>query len=180
VGFSSLSELLIPGGDCLTGSTCESGEFLNWNIGSLASGSTVSFNLSPTILGSLSHGQVLFLDAEVVDGNGDSSSASQSVLVGIFVDDDSDGIANQFDNCLNQSNPNQRDTDFDGYGNVCDADFNNNNIVDPLDFSLLKSVLGSPSAPDQDLNGNGIVDPLDFSVLKSLLGQAPGPSGLVP
>lgn len=119
----------------VAGSTCEPGG-VNWNIDTLASGASVSFSLSPTILGILSPGQVLFLDAEVVDGNGGSSSASQSVLVGIFAD---------------------------GYGNVCDADFNNNLIVDPLDFSLLKLVLGSPSAPNQDLNGNGIVDPLDFS-----------------
>ena len=34
--------------------------------------------------------------------------------------------------------------------------------------------------PDQDLNGNGIVDPQDFSILKSYFGKKPGPSGLVP
>jgi hypothetical protein len=33
---------------------------------------------------------------------------------------------------------------------------------------------------EEDLNGNGIVDPQDFSVLKSRFGQPPGPSALNP
>jgi len=33
-------------------------------------------------------------------------------------------------------------------------------------------------SPNHDLNGNGIVDPADFSILKTYLGKAPGPSGL--
>jgi len=61
---------------------------------------------------------------------------------------------------------------------MCDPDFNNNGVVDPSDFSRLKSVFGSTTAPDQDLNGNGIVDPSDLSRLKAFLGQPPGPSGL--
>jgi hypothetical protein len=99
---------------------------------------------------------------------------------------DGDGTGDACDNCtLEPNGPNtfpagdpriQRDTNADGYGNICDGDFNNNGIVDGADFSLLKSVLGSPTAPDQDLNGNGIVDGADFSRLKANLGQPPGPS----
>jgi hypothetical protein len=63
---------------------------------------------------------------------------------------------------------------------MCDPDFNGNGIVDPTDFSLLKSRFGQTGFPDQDLNGNGIVDPGDFSRLKSMFGQPPGPSGLNP
>jgi hypothetical protein len=94
-------------------------------------------------------------------------------------DADFDGIADNNDNCLLIANAAQRDSNEDGYGNVCDADLNNNGIVDPLDFSTLKSLLGTINS-DADLNGNGIVDPLDFSRLKSLLGTLPGPSGLAP
>jgi hypothetical protein len=101
-------------------------------------------------------------------------------------DSDLDGTGDGCDNCVLVANgPNtfpagdpriQRDTNADGYGNICDADFNNNGIVDGADFSLVKSVLGSPAAPDQDLNGNGIVDGADFSSVKAKLGQPPGPS----
>jgi hypothetical protein len=93
-------------------------------------------------------------------------------------DFDGDGIEDTLDNCIEVANPNQRDTDTDGFGNICDPDFNQNNIVDPVDFSLLKSRFGQFGWPDQDLNGNGIVDPVDFSLLKQRLGQAPGPSGV--
>ncbi|MDD2739712.1 MAG: hypothetical protein PHR94_12340, partial [Methylomonas lenta] len=74
---------------------------------------------------------------------------------------------------------NQRDTDNDGYGNICDPDFNQNKIVDPLDLNSLKAQFGKAS-PNHDLNGNGIVDPLDLNILKSYWGKAPGPSGLQP
>jgi hypothetical protein len=95
-------------------------------------------------------------------------------------DADGDSVLDGHDNCLLKSNAVQRDTNADGYGNLCDPDFNNNGVVDPGDFSLLKSLFGQPGFPDQDLNGNGIVDPFDFSTLKSMFGQPPGPSGVVP
>ena len=47
---------------------------------------------------------------------------------------------------------NQRDTNGDTFGNICDPDFNN----------------------------NGIVDSQDGSILKARFGQSPGPSGLLP
>lgn len=96
------------------------------------------------------------------------------------IDTDRDGAVDSVDNCTLLTNADQRDTDGDGYGNICDPDFNGNGIVDPFDFSLLKSRFGQSSFPDQDLNGNGVVDPFDFSKLKSMFGQPPGPSGVAP
>jgi hypothetical protein len=96
------------------------------------------------------------------------------------LDDDGDTVDNALDNCILAANPTQLDTNGDGFGNICDGDFNGNNIVDPADFSLLKSLLGSTTSPDQDLNGNTIVDPFDFSLFKTLLGLPPGPSARVP
>ncbi len=92
-------------------------------------------------------------------------------------DTDGDGVADNLDNCKLVANANQRNTDGDSFGNICDPDFNQNNIVDPADVSSLKAKLGQVSA-NHDLNGNGIVDPADMSILKTYLGKAPGPSGL--
>ena len=106
-----------------------------------------------------------------------------------LLDSDGDGIPDVNDNCILAANGtlildaggnSQLDSDSDGYGNMCDPDFNQNAVVDPSDFSLLKSRFGQPGFPDQDLDGNGIVDPSDFSLLKTMFGQSPGPSGLVP
>ncbi len=112
-------------------------------------------------------------------------------LAALVLDTDADGVPDSVDNCINVPNgpliPDsgghglpQWDTDGDGYGNLCDPDFNGNGIVDPVDFSLLKSRFGQPGFPDQDLNGDGIVDPSDFSRFKTMFGQPPGPSGVAP
>jgi hypothetical protein len=91
-------------------------------------------------------------------------------------DADLDGVLDEVDNCVTKANADQRDTDGDGYGNVCDPDFNQNGVVDSTDLSLMKSVLRSSTSPDQDLNGNGVVDSTDYSIVKSSLRKSPGPS----
>ena len=101
------------------------------------------------------------------------------------LDTDADGISDSADNCINVANgtllpdaggQSQRDTDGDGYGNICDPDFNNNGIVDSQDGALLKAAFGSPAFPDRDLNGNGVVDSNDGARLKASFGQPPGPA----
>ncbi len=93
-------------------------------------------------------------------------------------DADGDSIANVADNCALVANSNQRDTNSDGFGNICDPDFNNNGIVDSQDGALLKAAFGSAAFPDRDLNGNGIVDSQDGAILKARFGQPPGPSAV--
>ena len=104
-------------------------------------------------------------------------------------DIDGDGVGDACDNCTLVANGpaipdaggnSQRDTNNDGYGNVCDADFNNNGRVDSSDYSTIKAALRSRTSPDQDLNGNGVVDSSDFRVTKSLLRKRPGPSAFAP
>jgi hypothetical protein len=135
----------------------------------------------------------------VYDGNGymTNPSDTENFAVGdpvggmlrflsVLTDTDDDGVPDVGDNCTLVANgPNtypagspliQRDTNGDGFGNICDADFNGNGVVDPADFSLLKSLFGSATSPNQDLNGNGVVDPGDFSLTKSLFGKPPGPA----
>jgi len=108
------------------------------------------------------------------DGNGQPDACE------IPRDSDGDGVPDTLDNCLLVPNPDQRDTNGDGYGNRCDADFNNNGIVDSQDGALLKAAFGSTAFPDRDLNGNGIVDSQDGAILKASFGKPPGPSGLRP
>lgn len=109
---------------------------------------------------------------------GISNSASYQVSSGFFSipDSDEDSYIDFLDNCVAAFNPMQRDTDSDNIGNMCDADFNNNCIVDASDFTFLKSNVFTLDQ-DADLNGNGIVDAADFTYVKTHIFQIPGPSG---
>lgn len=95
-------------------------------------------------------------------------------------DTDGDGVADSEDNCTTLANANQRDTNGDGYGNLCDPDLNNNGTVDSQDATLLRANFGSTTYPDGDLNNNGSVDSQDATLLRARFGLAPGPSGLRP
>ncbi|EZH74785.1 hypothetical protein ATO12_08575 [Aquimarina atlantica] len=63
--------------------------------------------------------------------------------VNIFCDDDSDGIANEIDNCPTNYNPDQANNDGDSKGNVCDNCPNNSN------------------SDQADLDGDGVGDVCD-------------------
>jgi hypothetical protein len=97
-------------------------------------------------------------------------------------DTDGDGIPDNLDNCKLVANANQRDTNGDGYGNICDPDFNGDGTVNINDFNRLKARLNIVPVVDvdTDLDGNGAVNINDFNRLKSFLGKPPGPSGLHP
>lgn len=92
-------------------------------------------------------------------------------------DTDGDGVSDDADNCTLAANADQRDTNADGFGNVCDADFNGDCTIDFLDLGTLKSVFFG-NDPDADLNGDGTVDFLDLGALKSAFFGMPGPSGV--
>jgi hypothetical protein len=94
-------------------------------------------------------------------------------------DTDRDGIADATDNCTLIVNWLQVDADHDGYGNACDADFDQNGIVDSADRAQLEASLGSTDRLN-DLDGNGVVDAADLAILNSLFGLPPGPTGVEP
>ena len=95
-------------------------------------------------------------------------------------DTDSDGIPDEWDNCVSTSNTDQCDTNMDGYGNLCDADVAapNDGVVGLPDFNLFRADFGSAGALDTDFNCDNVVGLPDFNIFRSAFGGAPGPSGL--
>lgn len=71
-------------------------------------------------------------------------------------DADGDGIRDDADNCPQIPNPDQLDTDGDGFGNVCDADDDGDGVNDAADNCVL---LYNPD--QQDLDGDGAGDACD-------------------
>ena len=88
---------------------------------------------------------------------------------------DGDGILDDQDNCIEIVNPEQRDSNSDGYGNLCDADLDNNGTVSFSDLDVFKSAFGTSNA-DADFDGSGFVSFADFDIFKTLFGHQPGPS----
>ena len=95
------------------------------------------------------------------------------------VDTDGDLVDDAIDNCTLVDNADQRDSNGDGFGNICDADLNGDLTVDLSDFSQFRTVFGTTN-PDADFDGDGNVDLSDFSIFRTLFGGTPGPSGLNP
>ncbi len=97
------------------------------------------------------------------------------------VDSDTDGVPDAVDNCIDVPNADQRDTNGDGYGNVCDADFDNNGVVNFVDISSWVPLFNTACGDiDQDLNGDGICNFGDYSLIVPSFLQPPGPSGIAP
>lgn len=94
-------------------------------------------------------------------------------------DTDTDGIGDGVDNCSQVANPNQRDTDGDGFGNYCDGDFNNDLIVNGLDLGTFRQKYFTTD-PDGDFNGDGIVNGLDLGLFRQMYFLPPGPGAVVP
>ncbi len=100
-------------------------------------------------------------------------------------DTDGDGVPDASDNCLLVPNapPLDCDTDQDGYGNACDADYNDDGLVGGADFSQLIAAYGSISGEpeydaDIDADGDGQIGGLEFALTLGSYGGPPGPSGL--
>ena len=96
-----------------------------------------------------------------------------------LINRDGDGIMDSEDNCILHANPDQRDTNADGFGNRCDPDLDNDNRIDFADLVELKCRFFTVNA-DADLNGDQRVDFADLAIQKAMFFGSPGPSALVP
>ncbi|MEM6641004.1 MAG: proprotein convertase P-domain-containing protein [Pseudomonadota bacterium] len=94
-------------------------------------------------------------------------------------DTDGDGVADADDNCSAVPNADQRDTNGDGFGNICDADLNNDGVVNFVDLGLLRTSFFSSNA-DADFNGDGVVNFVDLGIMRTGFFAPPGPSGTTP
>jgi hypothetical protein len=113
-------------------------------------------------------------------GAGFDIGADEYLSAGVLDEDsDGDGVFDSDDNCTLVANPDQRDTNSDGFGNFCDTDLNNDNVTNGLDVGILKAQFLT-SGPDADFNGDGVVNGLDVGILKTFFLQPPGPAGVTP
>ena len=92
-------------------------------------------------------------------------------------DTDGDGIDDFFDNCTDQSNAAQVDSDFDGCGNLCDGDFDQDGVVEGNDFSIFRAAFSSNASGVTNMDGEEGTRGLDFIRFRDQFQQGvPGPS----
>src|SRR3990172_3895442 len=105
--------------------------------------------------------------------------ASAGSLLG---NSDTDLLDDVVDNCRDVGNGTQLDTDLDGCGNACDADYDNNGVVGATDFNRLRKCFGlsattvstvGPCAP-VDSDDNAVIGATDFNTLRQGFGKRAG------
>ena len=99
-------------------------------------------------------------------------------VVDSAADADGDTVIDTLDNCRLQPNADQTDTDGDGFGNRCDADFNNDGIINLQDLALFRPHFFQTGVSIYDLNADGAVNAADLGAFRSMLFGAPGPGAL--
>jgi len=102
---------------------------------------------------------------------------------GVDADTDGDGVQDNMDNCDAKVNASQIDSDQDGYGNACDADFNQDGIVGAPDFTSFAAAFGKAEGDAGfqnaiDCNGDGIVGGPDFTCFASGFNNGRSPGGV--
>jgi len=158
----------------------ESGSYLEYGGGGLLRMYSRNFSAGPVVLG----------------GNQPGGADSMYVLLvaplalGVSADSDGDGVVDSLDNCMYVANAGTAgcDSDQDGYGNACDADFNQTFSIAGDDFNpiflvdyangTMSNFLGYPNGTDTTCDG--VVDNADFDpvFLDQFYASSPGPSGL--
>ncbi|MFN2424999.1 MAG: thrombospondin type 3 repeat-containing protein [Candidatus Binatia bacterium] len=73
-------------------------------------------------------------------------------------DNDGDAVADDVDNCRADSNPSQRNTDGDGFGDACDSDKDNDAVLNGADNCPL---VANADGQDDDGDGDSVGDACD-------------------
>jgi hypothetical protein len=142
-----------------------------------------------TVIGDPEQGErVAVLPGDLLDPVGTSIEVGSTWVPGALpgeapIDSDRDQRPDPFDNCLEVGNPWQTDTDGDGFGNVCDCDFDQSNSCNIADFSIFRVDFWSTwdSGVGTDMDGSSRVGIGDFSLFREgFWATVPGPSGLAP
>ncbi|MGB1438079.1 MAG: thrombospondin type 3 repeat-containing protein, partial [Candidatus Poseidoniaceae archaeon] len=77
-----------------------------------------------------------------------------------YTDEDGDGVGDEVDNCPSIANPLQTNFDNDSMGDVCDADDDNDSIVD-VDDQCIRGQLDWTSTSQTDYDSDGCLDALE-------------------
>ena len=88
--------------------------------------------------------------AQLIDVNDGPFDIDIEVLL---IDEDGDLVTDRVDNCIDTENPDQRDLDSDGLGDVCDSDADGDNVLVGLDADDL-----DPMFCGLDVDGDGCDD----------------------
>ena len=133
----------------------------------------VSFKAPPAF----AEGDDNVLDVTLTVSDG-TMTDEQDIAVTLLKDSDGDLVADRDDNATFAFNPDQRDSNGDGFGNVIDADFDGDGFVGNLDLAFLGNALfktglvdGVDAAADADFDGDGDVDLEDFNAFSALYGE---------
>jgi hypothetical protein len=95
-------------------------------------------------------------------------------------DDDGDGVPDACDNCILEPNADQADVNDDGYGDLCDPDFNDDGLVGVADFNFIRNQFGLACGdpgfePVADMRSDCRVGIDDFNRLKRFFSGPPAP-----
>jgi hypothetical protein len=107
------------------------------------------------------------------------SMVPSASALGVVTDTDLDGIVDSADNCIDVANADQRDSNDEGIGNACDADFDASCSVNFGDLGLMQAAFFQPGTSEMDMNGDGQTNFTDLGSMKRDFFLAPGPSGIV-
>jgi len=121
------------------------------------------------------------VDLQVSASDG-TTRTEQTFTTTVLRDSDGDGVQDigyleiAGDNAIDVANPDQIDSNGDGYGNIIDQDLDDDGLISFTDFSLLASVFNqpatnSPLAAAADFDGNGTVDFGDYQIFIASYGD---------
>lgn len=132
-------------------------------------GSTDSTAMNPSYL--YNNSGTYTVGLAVTDSDGSNNTLIRTGYITLLLDSDADGFPDGSDNCALTPNPAQENTDGDAYGNICDADLDNNGIVESHDYTLLGHAwLAEPGDlnwnPDADLDSDNRVDINDYTLME--------------